>query len=68
MPADKTLIGKFFKMRDGGDRHDVKVIGTEGEFYIYEGYMWNGNPTKPELATLDELLGKEPMSYRPYNK
>ena len=68
MNVDQKLIGKFFNMKDGGDVHKAKVIGIHDNFYIYETYMWNGEPTKPHLATLEELKGKEPMSYRPYNK
>jgi hypothetical protein len=68
MKANSKLINKVFKMRDGADIHEAKVIGVHNEFYIYVTFMWNGNETKPQLATLNELKGKEPMSYRPYNQ
>lgn len=66
--ADKSLIGQFFNMKDGGDTHYVKCIGVHGKFYIYEGYMWNGNPTKPHLATREELVGDKAMTYRPFTE
>jgi len=59
------VVGKKFEMRDGSDKVEVKVVGKEDEFYVYESCMVDGSPSKPQLATLRELLGRDPMAYRP---